>query len=317
MKGLVLAAGEGRRMQPLSDVIPKPLLPILNRPILDWIISSLREAGITEIGVIISPAIPPTKQEALDCEFFVQKKALGVGAAILEAEEWLDSSTFLVCAGDSVFPSAFIRKFVQHHLFESPDVTIATEVVSWPIMAEKSCVVLDEDRNVKRIIEKPTREEAEGDLAAAPIFIFNRSFLSELKKAKPSLRGEIEVQATIQSIIDEGGRVAAIDSTRWVHLSDPKDLFDANMYLLEQEESKGEREPVKKKGYHSPAVIASSASIGENCIIGPRVVIGNRVTVSPGVQLQDVLVLPDTIVQTSCTNSILWPKGVLPMTLSA
>ncbi|MFX0114288.1 MAG: sugar phosphate nucleotidyltransferase [Candidatus Hodarchaeota archaeon] len=314
MKGLVLAAGEGRRMQPLSDFIPKPLLPLLNRPVLDWIISSLREAGINEIGVVISPAIPSSKLEALDCEFFVQEEPLGVGAAILEAEKWLDSSTFLVCAGDSVFPSAFLRKFVQHHLTESPDVTIATEVVSWPIMGEKSCVILDEKGNVKRIIEKPAREEAEGDLAAAPIFIFKQSILSELKIAKSSPRGEIEVQATIQSIIDEGGRVVSIASTRWVHLSDPKDLFNANMYLLEQKESKGEIEPLKKDGYHSPAIIASSAKIGENCIIGPRVVIGDRATVSPGVHLQDVLVLPDTEVQSSFKNAILWPKGVFPMT---
>lgn len=318
LKALILAAGEGRRMRPLSVTIPKPLLPLLNRPLLEWSISSLHQAGIQEIGVVISPTFPQERLASFECEWFIQEKPLGVGAAILEAEDWLDSPSFLVCAGDSVFSSDFIQKFLHLHLEESPAVTIATEVAPWPLMGTKSCVVLDHQGYVQYIIEKPTKEQARGNLAAASIFMFEQSVLTKLKAAQPSPRGEIEVQATIQSLIDQRGRVASMESTRWLHLSDPHDLFDANMRLLEEEKtSNSETASVEQANRLFPLAIASSADLAEDVIIGPRAVIGERVRVASGVELRDVLVLPDTAVQTSYSNGILWPGGFLSISRDA
>jgi glucose-1-phosphate thymidylyltransferase len=318
LKALILAAGEGRRMRPLSTIIPKPLLPLLNRPLLEWSISSFHQAGINEIGVVISPAFPQERLASFNCEWFIQEKPLGVGTAILEAEDWLDSPSFLVCAGDSVFSSEFIKKFFRLHLQESPTVTIATEIAPWPLMGTKSCVVLDPQGDVQYIIEKPTKEQAIGNLAAASIFMFEQSMLTELKTAQPSPRGEIEVQATIQSIIERGGRVASMESTRWFHLSDPHDLFYANMRLLEEKETSNlENMSTKQTNRHSPVVIASSADIAEDVSIGPRAVIGERVRVASGVELRDVVVLPDTRVQASYSNGILWSGGFLSISREA
>lgn len=299
-------------MRPLSTIIPKPLLPLLNRPLLEWSISSLHQAGIKEVGIVTSPNFPQERLASFECEWFIQERPLGVGAAILEAKDWLDSPSFLVCAGDSVFASEFIQKFVHLHLEESPTVTIATEIAPWPIMGTKSCVVLNQQGDVQSIIEKPTKEQAIGNLAATSIFMFKQSMLTELKAAKPSPRGEIEVQATIQSIIEQGGRVASMESTRWFHLSDPHDLFYANMRLLgEKMTSDLEKISTKQINHLLPVAIASSANIAEDANIGPRTVIGERVRVASGVELSDLVVLPDTNVQTSHSNGILWPGGFL------
>lgn len=314
MKALILAAGEGRRMRPLSNSIPKPLLPLLNQPLLECIVDSLFEAGFEKVGVVISPDFPLEQFNSLKCEWFVQKNPLGVGDAILQAEEWLETDSFLVSAGDSLFTAEFVRKFLHFHINESPVVSIATEIAPWPIMGKKSCVVLDQRGFVKRIIEKPTKEQAIGSLAAAPIFIFSQNFFSELKILQPTpTRDEIEVQTAIQSVIDKGAKVASIESTRWIHLSTPRDLFEANMRLLDQIPTDPEALLTAAANYISPVAIASSAKVAESAVIGPRVVIGERVKISLGVKLSNVLVLPDTKVQSSFSNGILWSENSLSM----
>ncbi|MHA2233421.1 MAG: sugar phosphate nucleotidyltransferase [Candidatus Hodarchaeales archaeon] len=311
MKALILAAGEGRRMRPLSNSFPKPTLPLLNQPLLEWIVDSLFEGGLEKVGVVISPDFPLEQLSSLDCEWFIQKNPLGVGDAILQAEEWLDTDSFLVCAGDSVFTAEFIREFRHFHINKSPTVSIATEIAPWPIMGTKSCVVLDQRGYVKRIIEKPTKEQATGNLAAAPIFVFRQTFLNELKTAMASPRGEIEVQETIQAIIDRGGHVASMESPRWIHLSSPRDLFAANMRLLDQIPTDPKAILTTAAKCISPVAIASSAKIAESAEIGPRVVIGERAKISSGVKLSNALVLPETIVQSSFSNGILWSESSL------
>ena len=300
-------------MIPLTRTIPKPLLPLLNQPILDWITSSLSEAGIREVGVVVSPGFPSDLLETLNCECFIQKKTNGMGAAILEAEDWLDTDSFVVCAGDSFFPSTFVRELLDLHNNQCPSVTIATEKATWAEMTTRSCVILDQHGNVSRIIEKPTLEQATGNLAAAPIYVFRQNIISELKKAKPSPRGEIEVQTGIQSIIDKGKKVTYTESPRWIHLTSLRDLFDANMRLLDQKASNIEKSITRTANIFSPVAIAPSAEIANDSVIGPRAVIGQRVTVISMIELRDVLVLPNTIVQASYTNGILWPEGFISM----
>jgi len=98
-----------------------------------------------------------------DKKFFIQEQPLGMGNAILEAESWLDTEFFLVCAGDSIFYSDSIKKMIDLHLNKKPDVTIATEIATHEEMTTRSCVVHDNNGFVKQIIEKPKLDE-EGSL---------------------------------------------------------------------------------------------------------------------------------------------------------
>ncbi len=311
IKALILAAGEGRRMRPLTDCIPKPFLPLLNKSLVNWNIAALQTVGIPDIGVVIPPYISTDLIVNFTGNTFVQQNPLGMGAAILEAKEWLDSTSFRVCAGDSVFPEDFLKKMLEFHISHEYEITMATEFANHEEMTSRSCVLLDEDGFVEEIKEKPRIDETKGDLAAAPIYIFKQSFLTELSKISSSHRGEYEVQSAIQSMIEKGNKVGRVHSTRWIHLSEPKDLYRINFELLQKNQS---IDPSRKnETFIPPFFIDKSVKIGKKCILGPSVIIGKDTTVNNDVRISNLLVLPNSVLSESLSRGIAYPGGFLPI----
>jgi glucose-1-phosphate thymidylyltransferase len=104
LKALILAAGKGTRLRPLTNSIPKHLLPVANKPILFYVIEQIRDAGISDIGIVVSQETRPDIKQALGdgskwnarVSYILQEQALGLAHAVKTAQDYLNDSTFLL-----------------------------------------------------------------------------------------------------------------------------------------------------------------------------------------------------------------------------
>ena len=137
ISAFILAAGRGTRMGPFSHDVPKPMLPLLNNPIIFHSLNRLLKAGFKDFGIIIHNddlIIPPYVKKrfpTLNPKFIIQKEPLGTGHAVLQIEQNLNVENFLVIAGDSLFPVIFLKQLVVKHLKDNNAITLSLEEMNF------------------------------------------------------------------------------------------------------------------------------------------------------------------------------------------
>lgn len=237
MKAIIPAAGQGTRLRPLTYTRPKPVLPVANRSILRHAIDNLIDAGLTEIGIVVSELTEKAIQASLEhfhvpgveFQFLLQKETLGLGHAIRVAKDWLGDSDFCVYLGDNLFEKG-VSHYVKRFYETQADALIALVEVEDPTAF--GVVVLDSDGRIQSIVEKP--KDPPSNLAVAGFYCFKADILTVLEGLKPSSRGEFEITDAIAHWVDSdryvlGERV----SGWWKDTGKPADLIDANRLLLE------------------------------------------------------------------------------------
>jgi len=202
MKGLILAAGRGTRLRPLTHTRPKPVIRVAGRPILHYAVDNLLEAGIEEIGVVVSPETEKDIREALSgyrVRYVLQEEPQGLAHAVAVAQEFLGESPFVLYLGDNLFQKG-IRRFLQAFQ-EGVSAVIALVRVENP--RQFGVAVLEGERIV-RLLEKP--KEPPSDLAVAGVYVFTPEVFPVIQNLKPSAWGEYEITDAIQGLIDQGKR---------------------------------------------------------------------------------------------------------------
>lgn len=204
MKAVLLAAGRGKRLQPLTDDRPKPLIEVGGRPILEWILMGMKQAGIREIAVITGHLGERLKAyfgsgKSLDMQlaFYPQEIQDGTARAVLPAESFLDDAPFLLGYGDIIVPPDTYTKMIAMHRIHPQDSVLAAREVDDP----SSCGALAV-RNGKLvdIVEKPAPGKAPGNLINAGIMILQPEILDHIRKVPPSPRGEYELTDALVSL---------------------------------------------------------------------------------------------------------------------
>jgi len=237
MKALVLAGGKGTRMKPLTNTIAKQLLPVANKPILFYVLDQIREAGITDIGIIVSPETGPYIREAVGngskwdatITYIPQAQALGLAHAVKTAQAYLAESPFLMFLGDNLLQGG-ISTFVEQFHSESPDALILLKSVQET--SSFGIAELDKAGKVCHIEEKP--EKPKSDLAVIGVYIFSPLVHEAIAHIKPSWRGELEITDTIQRLIDTGKDVRShILDGWWLDTGKKDDLLQANRVVLD------------------------------------------------------------------------------------
>ncbi|MHA1713546.1 MAG: bifunctional sugar-1-phosphate nucleotidylyltransferase/acetyltransferase [Candidatus Ranarchaeia archaeon] len=267
MKGLILAAGRGKRLSPITDTRPKPMIPIGGSPILQYIIENLRENGITEIVIVVGykgEMIKDYFKTGIDfgvrIEYVIQEEPVGVEDAILTAAPLLkDEASFVLCHADILCDKNMFHRTIQNHVELETNVSIATTLVEHPEFY--GIVEIDEEARVKRVSEKPKPEEAGSHYAVAGVYVFQPDLFSFLERNK-------KLDRTIQTMIDDGKKVfASVWEKEWVSVTYPWDLLLANQFLL--------RQLFKGKGsfIHESAQISSQAAIKGPAYISDNVVV--------------------------------------------
>ncbi len=310
MKAVVLVAGKGTRMEPLTSGCPKVMLQVANKPILEHILNSAIEAGI-EGFVFITGYLEEQIKEyfgdgskwGVSIEYVQQKEQLGTANAIGCAKGYVDG-TFLVLNGDMLIGQEDLKALVSR----TEEAVICVKEVENP---SDFGVLETENNRVVRIIEKPKNPPT--NLANAGIYLFRESIFDFIDRTQASVRNEFEITDSIQMLINSGAAVGYSPlEGRWIDIGYPWDLLKANEYLLKglKNSCKGTVEPnatikgevvigkgtlIRNGSYiEGPVIIGDNCDIGPNCFIRPSTAIGNHIRVGNAVEIKNTIIMEDT-----------------------
>jgi NDP-sugar pyrophosphorylase family protein len=209
---ILLAAGRGKRQRPYTDLTPKPLLEVNGRATLDYVLCAVVKAGIERICLVtnhleekIFEYVGDGSRWNLQVTFAHQHELHGNGDALRSVPmDWIRKEPVLVAATDYILEENSLLELVEFHKQCNADITMSLKECPMDELTARSSVDVDSDWQVKRIIEKPKREEIMSPYAASILFIFHPAIWEYLPNVKPSLRGEIEMQSAVQAMIEDG-----------------------------------------------------------------------------------------------------------------
>lgn len=281
MKGLVLSGGKGTRLRPLTYTGAKQLVPVANKPVLFYALEDLVEAGITEIGIIISPETGDQVRQAVGdgskfharVTYIPQSQPRGIAHGIKIAAEFLGSEPFVLFLGDN-----FIRGGIVSQVGAFRDGEMDAQIILYEMKDPSSMGVaeLDAEARVKRVVEKP--KQFISPYAVIGIYMFRRDVFEAVNSIKPSARGELEITDTIQYLVDTGRDVRAhLLKGTWIDTGRIGDMLEANRLVLDviAESNEGEVEASELEGR---VVLQKGARVVHSKIRGPAI-IGERTCV--------------------------------------
>ncbi len=288
MKGLVLSGGKGTRLRPLTYTGAKQLVPVANKPVLFYALEDLVEAGITDIGIIISPETGDQVKQAVGdgsrfgahVTYIPQAQPLGIAHAIKIAQEYIAAEPFVLFLGDNFIRGGIVP---QVRAFRAGKMDAQIILYEMKDPSSMGVAVLDGESRVRRVVEKP--KQFLSPYAVIGIYMFGSCVFDAVNAIKPSARGELEITDTIQYLVDAGRDVRAhLLKGAWIDTGRIGDMLEANRLVLDVmpesnegqvEDSEIEGRVVLQKGarvLHStirgPAIIGERTCI-ENAYVGP------------------------------------------------
>jgi NDP-sugar pyrophosphorylase family protein len=214
MKAVILAAGRGKRLGSLTDVLPKPLLPIAGKPILQGLLEALVAAGFEEAIVVTARQAECVREFCgtgerfgLRLQFLDQGEPRGTGDAVRKCLPLLDGQAGLIVAGDTAFAAEHVAGLVAFHRERKADASLCLKRLPPERIGLTSSVRLEADGRVTRFVEKPAPGEAPSDLAAALLHLYEPAMVGYIARIGESPRGEIELTEATQRMIEDGRRV--------------------------------------------------------------------------------------------------------------
>lgn len=316
LKAIILSAGEGSRMRPLTLTKPKTMLPVAGKPIIQYNIESLRDNGITDILLIVRYKEEMVRNYfgdgsdfGVNISYKTQKDFLGTANAISYGEDFIDDS-IIVLNGDIILDDEIIHEIIKKYNYLTPDTLMLLTEVEDP---SAFGVVEIENGNIKSIVEKPKREEAPSNLVNAGIYIFNKDIFDKIRKTEISERGEYEITDSVSLQIKDNKTVIGHKTSKdWIDVGRPWELIEVNEDLIGKlkTEIKGTIEDgafihgevfldegsVIKAGVY----IEGNVYIGKNCDIGPNSYIrgntyfGDNVHVGNAVEIKNSIIMENT-----------------------
>jgi len=311
VKAIILAAGEGTRMRPLTQNRPKVMLPIANKPILEHVMLAVKNAGITDFVFVVGYHSETVRNHFGDgsrwnvhIDYVEQKEQLGTANAVKVAEEFVNDR-FLVLNGDVLVESSYLQKLMKR---EEVAVLSAKKVEN----PQEFGVIITHGDSVSKIIEKP--KSPSSNLANSGVYVFGQEIFDAIKQTKKSVRDEYEITESIQILIDEGCPVSyeLYEGELLFDIGRPWDLLSANELFLKKIKTniqgtvepyttiKGEvvvgKNTLIRNGAYiiGPIIIGENCDIGPNCFIRPSTSIGNNVRIGNAVEVKNSIIMDGT-----------------------
>lgn len=322
MKAVVLAAGKGVRLWPLTIGRPKPLIPVLGQPLLARTLRALAIGGITETVVVtnyqaleIKKAIGNGSSFGLEIEYLKQEKTTGTANALLAARRSLaDEDTFLVVYADNYYSTEAVDRFIKIARKSEPNTLIIGAV---SVQDTSQFGQLTIERNSVKAIREKSSARLPGEVIAG-LYLLNTSTFRAALKTKRSSRGEYELTDALQSVITSGKQeVRAMKMARgeWQSITHPWDLLDANGLALNELEDVRNGTIESGVRLSGKLVAANGSTIKSGCYIEGPVFIDEDATVGPNSYLRPYTVIGrGAHVGANCEikNSILMEKVKVP-----
>jgi len=304
MKAVILAAGEGKRLRPFTESMPKVMLPVANKPILEYVFDAVKNCGIDEIIVVVG-----YKKEVI-MEYFknykdikityvIQDKQLGTAHALLQAKNNLNDS-FIVLSGDNIIDQNSISKLIN----DKSDYSMLIKEHPHP---SKYGVVFIEKTILKELVEKPKVEL--GKFISTGIYKLPYTVFDELGKL--CSQGIYTLSSVIQTTVEKEKSISTVLADLWMDIVYPWDLISVNETMIHQipsstsgvvEKGVAIKGPVsigKDTTIYSgcyivgPVIIGSGCEIGPNTCIFPSTIIGDNSAIRPFCEIRNTIIMED------------------------
>ncbi len=237
MKAVILAAGKGTRMKEITKDIPKPMAEILGKPMLEHIISFIKNAGVTDFGIVVGYKQSIVQSHfgdgsafGVNITYIEQKDQNGTGAAVGLAREYVGSEPFFFSFGDVITPSGNYPAMIEYFKSSNCHTLLGLNEVEDPYKG--AAVYLDEDNNIVKMVEKPPKGTSTTNLNNAGLMILNGDVFSYTDNLVLSPRGEYELTDVFGQIREDGKSLKGYPlSGYWKDVGTPEDLDDAQFLL--------------------------------------------------------------------------------------
>jgi len=303
MKGILLHGGHGTRLRPLTHTGPKQLLPIANKPMSEYCIESMKEAGVKDIAIIIGGIGSQKVKDyygngerfGVNIIYIHQDFPRGIAHAISLCKDFIDNEKFLVFLGDNI-----IQKSINEFGIEFEKSNAAASILLCEVDNPSRFGIADIiNGQIKKIIEKP--KEPPTNLAVTGIYFLTPVIFDIIKRLKPSWRNELEITDALDMLLNENHTITYnMITDYWKDTGTPEDIIHANKSILENltPDFRGKKEStvhlegnvsvgngtlikdgVKIRG---PVIIGNNCKIYGDTTIGPNTSIGNDCIISAG-----------------------------------
>ncbi|UCH89910.1 MAG: NTP transferase domain-containing protein [Thermoplasmata archaeon] len=336
MKAVILTAGEGTRLRPLTLNMPKGMIPVANRPILEYMVEALASNFVKDIIMVVGYKKERVMSHfgdgsdfKINIEYVEQKKQLGTAHALKQAEPYIDSD-FLVLPGDNIIDAKGIKK-----LLAARGKTDASMLVSRCDTPAKYGVVGLDGKNVTKIVEKPKitgdllsagvpsifslalwdrKEKTLSDIINTGILKFPKKIFKVINKVSEE-QDKNDLTSVVQYVLSHKQKIHGVTTETWADAVYPWDLLNLNALALERVSQRksgkvgrgvtisGAVKIGKDTVIHPNTTIMGPVIIGKGCEIGPNVVIspstsiGENVTIAPFSELEHSIIMNDIQIQ--------------------
>ncbi|MBN1953968.1 MAG: glucose-1-phosphate thymidylyltransferase [Anaerolineae bacterium] len=278
MKGLILSGGKATRLYPLTYTRAKQLIPVANKPVLFRVIEAIRDAGITDIGIVVGETAEEIKtavgrggQWGIHVTYIQQDNPLGLAHAVKVSQDFLGDEPFVMFLGDNVIQGG-IANLVQQ--FQESDWSSQIVLTRVKHPEQYGVAELNQDGRVIRLIEKP--KDPPSDLALVGIYMFDQLIHRAVEEIQPSWRGEMEITDAIQWLVEHGHQVFPyIHRGWWIDTGRPGDMLEANDLVLEELSPTIEGYVDRDSQVDSRVTVERGAEIINSVVRGPTI-IGQR-----------------------------------------
>jgi len=316
LRAVVLAAGKGERLRPLTEMRPKHLLPVGGKPLIEWSLEALKEAGIEEVLIVTHYMEEKLKERlgdgsslGLSLSYSRQERMGGTADAFRMAEEFADGEDFLGLYGDLFLDPECVKTVLKAH--KPAEVVMAVVQVEEP---SQFGIVGVEGGLVTEIVEKPEPGTEPSNLANAGIYVFPPEIFDSIRDTELSSRNEYEITDSLGALIESGSSVRAVELPMedWLDVGQPWHLLEANERALRSLEHSIEGDiedgvhmegPIRvcsgarvRSGTYieGPTYIGPGSDIGPNCYIRPSTSIGRDARIGNACEVKNSIVMDGT-----------------------
>lgn len=288
MKGIILHGGHGTRLRPLTHAGPKQLLPIGNKPMSQYALEDLKEAGIIDIGVIIGDVYPEKVKEfygdgskfGVKITYIYQDKPAGISHAIKLCKDFIGNDRFIVYLGDNILRKGLVD-YTKKFQASTADAMILLCEVDDP--SRFGVVELDGEK-IKKITEKPKNPPS--NLAVIGVYFLTPTIFDIIDILKPSWRGELEITEALQLLMEKGNIIEYdVVTGWWKDTGTPADILHANQLVLDTIGTQNQFRIDKETKIQGSIAIGNNTRVSRDSFITGPVIIGDNCNIGPAARI--------------------------------